>query len=52
MKQNEKSSQNEIKEEKSWDEILKQLDKPRFVPDKGTWGLSLTEQQKHRRSKD
>ena len=53
MKQNENSSQSEIKRERTWDEICEQVGKPRFIPDKGVWGLSLTEgEQQHRRSKD
>ena len=52
MKQNENSSQSEIKRERTWDEICEQVGKPRFIPDKGVWGLSLTEEQQYRRSKD
>ena len=55
MKQNEKSSQSH-KSEKSWGEMLEQLDKPRFAPKNGStkWGLSrlMTEQRKYHRSKD
>ena len=52
MESKEKSSLLEIKQEKSWDEICEQVGKPRFVADKGVWGLSRTEQDNHRRSTD
>ena len=58
MKQNENSSQyvdpilSEIKRERTWDEICEQVGKPRFIPDKGVWGLSRTEEQQYCRSKD
>ena len=45
----------EPKRERTWGEILEQLDKPRFQPStENKWGLKriMNEQRKYQRSKD